>query len=154
MKKLATILFLALLFAGVNSNVNAQQVFTKGSSLVNIGIGGVDGFGINGSYDYGVFDPGVGTISLGGYASVVFDDSKTGLGIGARTTYRYHFNNTPFEVYGATMLGFRVRDSKTRFLGTALAGGRYMFNDRISIWTEMGWAESSTAINFGVAFAF
>lgn len=154
MKKVTFVLFSMLMILCISvQNVYAQD-FREGSKLVNVGIGGVSGFGINASYDYGVFDTGDGVISLGGYTGLTFDDSKTAWGIAVRGTYRYQFDGSPFEVYGASMMGFRLRNSKTKFLGTIFAGGRFIISQSFSAYTEMGFASGATAVNFGIAYSF
>ena len=139
------------------------QEMKKGTSLFNVGLGFINGWGLNASYDYGLVDSwGPGVFTIGGYVgfdnwSYNTDVRATEFGFAPRATYRYSINKS-FEVYGAAMLGAHVTNyttSKANISGiifAATAGCRYSFARNIAVFAEVGY--SISLINGGLSFLF
>ena len=167
MKKVLMILFVA---CTIGVSLGSAQKMTKGTSLVNVGLGVVPGVGVNVSYDYGLVDTwGPGIFTIGGfigyqnwgdsyyYRNVGSDYRVNEFAFAPRATYRYAINNS-FEVYGAVAMGFRIEsyskylDNETDFYMSTTAGCRYTFTKNISVFAEVGW--NLAYLNGGISFAF
>jgi hypothetical protein len=158
-------------------SLQAQQEVAKGNSILNLGIGAVSGFGGNVSFDYGVIDHwGPGIFTVGGYfgasartwkhegiGGVLFygEETLTSMMIAARATYRYSVTRQ-FEAYGVIMPGVLVKLRKYtgNFENTSdilpdvgvLAGCRYLFSDKVSVFAEAGY--NVLCLNAGLSFTF
>ena len=94
----------------IGFSVSHAQEMKKGMSLFNVGLGFIDGWGLNASLDYGLVNnwgPGIFTVGCYvGFDNWSYDSyiKATEFGFAPRATYRYAINKS-FEVYGATMLG-------------------------------------------------
>ena len=147
----------------IGITVSHAQEMGKGMGLFNVGLGFINGWGLNASYDYGLIDSwGPGVFTVGGFVgfdnwSYNPDTRATKFGFAPRATYRYSINKS-FEVYGATMLGAWVTSystSKANISGIILsvtAGCRYSFTRNISVFSEIGY--SISIINGGLSLSF
>jgi hypothetical protein len=174
MKKLLVILMIVGMGTAASQ---AQRIMEKGSSLVNLGVGFVPGWGVSVSYDYGLIDTwGPGIFTVGGYIGrvgqtkhydllgvTVSDYSLSKWFFSPRASYRYAINGN-FEVFGALMLGGCYQSFDTDyfenefspFLGLT-AGCRYSFTDHIAVFAETTLSVagySITCLNGGISFSF
>ncbi len=159
------------------SFANAQEIFSKGTSALNIGvgIGGTlitDGYSVvipplSVSYDYAVVDNLIennnGSITVGGYlgyASSKYKEASYNYSlIGARGAFHYQFVKK-LDTYVGAMLAMSyssssVAGSTTRTSGlgwSTFIGARYMFSDNIGAFVEAGWGV--TALTAGVTFRY
>ena len=144
------------------SSVSAQEMQT-GMGLLNVGLGLVDGVGLNASYDHGIAQWGPGVFTIGGIVGL----QTWGVGNGSyrantfvfssRATYRYPINSE-FEVYATAMLGVQkysysnnTKGNFTEFFGTT-AGIRYSFSSNIAVFAEAGY--NLAYLNGGLSFSF
>lgn len=162
-------LLAALVFVGSLGVANAQEIASKGTSMVNLGIGLGYRFGgsmsvppLSVAYDYslksGLID-GNGAITLGGYLAYTsanysyylggtsFSASHTVLGV--RGMFHYQFV-PKLDTYAGLMLGYHIAStSATGYYGNSLVGSgfdlgvilgaRYFFTPRIGAFTELGY---------------
>ena len=155
------IILLAICTFGIN--VSHAQEMKKGMSLFNVGLGFIDGWGLNASFDYALVSSwGPGIFTVGGYVgfdnwSYNSDIRATEFGFAPRVTYRYSINKS-FEVYATAMLGARIKTySKENdnvndvFFGSTV-GCRYTFTRNISVFAEAGY--SISYLNGGLSFSF
>lgn len=162
-------LLISFIIAAGLFNVSAQQI-KKDVGLLNIGIGLVPGIGANFGYDYGLVDTwGPGIFTVGGLVGInTWSNSyrytnanghkyrQTMIAIAPRATYRYVFDNQPFEVYGTVVLGLAINtynryySTFLSFLGGASVGGRYFIDDNFSLFVEVGY--TSTVLSAGISF--
>jgi hypothetical protein len=173
-------LLAALVFVGSLGVANAQEIASKGTSMVNLGIGLGYRFGgsmsvppLSVAYDYslksGLID-GNGAITLGGYLAYTsanysyylggtsFSASHTVLGV--RGMFHYQFA-PKLDTYAGLMLGYHIAStSATGYYGNSLVGSgfdlgvilgaRYFFTPRIGAFTELGY--TLPYWNLGVTF--
>ena len=147
----------------IGISVSHAQEMSKGMGLFNVGLGFINGWGLNASYDYGLIDNwGPGVFTVGGFVgfdkwSYNPDIRATEFGFAPRATYRYSINKS-FEVYGTSMLGAWVTSysaSKANISGiifSITAGCRYSFARNISVFSEIGYCIS--IINGGLSLSF
>ncbi|MDR1667210.1 MAG: hypothetical protein LBS03_05920 [Bacteroidales bacterium] len=164
--KIKKLFVLLLVFSGNMSIVHAQPSLSKGSGLVNVGVGVVPGVGGNVSYDYGLIDYwGPGLFTVGGYLSVsAYDKRYEGIDrrdrnyfLSPRATYRYSVNSR-FEVFGSVMIGLLITDDNYGYpldisLGI-MAGCRFFVTDNVGFFAEGGVNIRSTCFNGGLTIAF
>jgi hypothetical protein len=161
------IISLAVICA-MNVSVSQAQEMSKGTSLFNVGLGLVPGWGLNVSYDYGLVDTwGPGIFTIGGYVGygswgktygIIGDYRVNSFSFAPRATYRYAINPS-FEVYGTVMLGAVVYsyskylDNSNGVFFSTTAGCRYTFGSNISVFAETGYHVISY-LNGGLSFSF
>ncbi|MDR2847736.1 MAG: hypothetical protein LBV39_01390 [Bacteroidales bacterium] len=162
--------FLLVVCLGCAAVSYAQSSLSKGSSLVNVGVGVVPGFGGNASYDYGLIDHwGPGLFTVGGYFSTSVRNKNYGFGkyevthketklfFAPRASYRYSIN-PKFEIFGSMMIGLLVInshedvDQKAAF--GLMAGCRYFFTNSFGVFAEGGANIDATCLNGGICFSF
>lgn len=165
MKKGFALLLAAVATLGVHQS--QAQVYSKGASLLNIGVGLGAGYGggtpIGLAYDYGVTK----NISLGvqvdymswKYAGYGGDYTYRFIPVGVRGAYHFDGIGDPAKVdlYLGLVLGYWVSsytapngvstslysDSyKGKVLVGGLAGARYMFTPKIGGFAELGYSVS------------
>ena len=171
-------LLAALVFVGSLGVANAQEIASKGTSMVNLGIGLGYRFGgsmsvppLSVAYDYslksGLID-GNGAITLGGYLAYTsakysyWAQSTTAsyTVLGVRGMFHYQFV-PKLDTYAGLMLGYHIASvSETGYYGNSLVGSgfdlgvvlgaRYFFTPRIGAFTELGY--SLPYWNLGVTF--
>lgn len=173
--------FLAVLaLVGSASLANAQEIFSKGTSAINAGVG-IGSYlsnlsipPLSVSLDYGIvdnlFNGNNGSISIGGYvgytaSSATFYNSKFNASyaiLGARGAF--HYQVAPkLDTYGGLMLGYRIASSswsgaEYNSLASASSeialggylGARYFFTENIGAFGELGY--SISYLNLGVTF--
>ena len=129
--KMKKFLLAALVFIGSLSVANAQEIISKGSSMVNVGIGLGHHFGSAGmsipplsvAYDYsivsGLIDRNNGAITLGGYGAFTSGSmtyrapgysssaSYTHILLGFRGMFHYQFA-PKLDTYAGLMLGYHI----------------------------------------------
>lgn len=177
MKKGFALLLAAAATLGINNKADAQ-VYAKGVSLVNIGVGLGASFGgglpIGIAYDYGVTK----NISIGAQVDYMsWSYSYPGLGdykyrfipVGVRGAYHFDGIGDPNKVdlYLGLVLGYWVSSFEAPGGGTVagfsdayagkvlvggLAGGRYMFSPKIGAFAELGYSVSYAKV--GITFKF
>lgn len=164
MKKfiLSTIVAMLAILVGVYES-NAQK-WEDGSTVANIGIGTIYGFGLVGSVDKGIADD----ISIGVGASV----SRYGY-LGFNTTYfsvggrgSYHLGKIledagikmdKTDLYVGLNLSYFFGSEKDTWIGYRSRGGlgfgghgglRYALNDKLNLMLEGGYPYSSIGLSF------
>jgi hypothetical protein len=164
------------------------QSFEKGNHGINAGIGlgngyygaGYNfGFGINGSYEYGIVEVPMGSkltgvVGVGGFAGVSFtsfsydywDDGKykyTNWTIAARGVYHFIFHDQ-LDPYAGITLGYQgsswnwtgdgsapeYSSTSGYFRGGFFVGARYFFTDNFAAYAELGYMIN--ILNLGVSF--
>ena len=161
---------LAVLYTISTGALQAQALqMNKGSNLFSAGLGLVEGWGFNASFDHGLVDTwGPGLFTIGGFAGfqswnrniiLLGKYSVNNYAFAVRCTYRYYINHS-FEVYGAAMTGLKTVSYSENWGGTdkvrpfqAVIGGcRYSFAPNISVFGEVGG--SLSFLNGGLSFTF
>ena len=172
--------FLAALALGSVSLANAQEIFHKGSTAVNVGVGigsiysNVTIPPLSASLDYGVADNLIndnnGSISVGGYVGYTATSAAYGISkyrtsyaiLGARGAFHYQFA-PKLDTYAGLMLSYNLASSSwsgeaipavkaaNSDLGiTAYLGARYFFTESVGAFAELGYGISN--LNLGVTF--
>ncbi|MDR1343719.1 MAG: hypothetical protein LBJ39_00030 [Tannerellaceae bacterium] len=171
MKKLIIISafsFLVVVAAG------AQEIFQKGESVVNIGLGLGDNIPIEASYERSVVDGLIGgengSIGVGGYLAY-YGHSESFAGgklsysdivIGVRGAFHYQFVDK-LDTYAGLMIGYDIASAKWNGLGNVTASGnklspsvfvgaRYYFTPSVGAYAELGYGIAYLSV--GVTFKF
>ncbi|MDR1499901.1 MAG: hypothetical protein LBI58_02865 [Tannerellaceae bacterium] len=159
MKRLIILGFLSLFVA---TGAGAQEIFAKGASIVNIGVGLGANIPVEASYEYsvvdGLIDGDNGSVGIGGYLAY-YGHSESFIGgklsyndivIGARGAFHYQFVDK-LDTYAGLMLGYDVASSKWSGSGAAVSasgsafapsvfvGARYYFTPAVGAYAEMGY---------------
>jgi hypothetical protein len=153
----------------------AQEIFQKGTSVLNIGVGLGSDIPVEASYEYSVVDGLVdgqnGAIGIGAYAayygqSMSFGDAKVSYNdivIGARGTFHYQFVDK-LDTYAGLMLGYDIASAKasgggevatasaSEFALSAFLGARYSFTPSVGAYAELGYGIAYLSV--GVALKF
>ena len=154
--------FVVFLFCAVCSvSVNAQNTFSKGDKVVNLGVGiGGWGFPISGSFEYGIKDN-------------LFDD-KSSLGISGYLGASFRNNYSYFYPSVRCALHYQLVDNLDTYAGLGIAigfwsskywnssdvylsvpfilGGRYYFKDNMAGFAELGYGFAY--LTLGISFKF
>ena len=173
--------FLAVLaIVGSISIANAQEVFHKGTTAINAGIGLGSYYNslsippLSVSLDYGVTDNMIngnnGSISVGGfvgyaassYSGWIADKVNVSYAIlGARGAFHYQFA-PKLDTYAGLMVSYDIASasSNSDYAGASVAtsginwtlflGGRYFFTEKIGAFAELGYGFYN--LNLGVTF--
>ena len=170
----------ALALIGSVSLANAQEVFQKGTTAINAGIGlgsyysGITIPPLSVSLDYGVADNLIngnnGSISVGGfvgYAASSFSGwtaDKVTVSyavLGGRGAFHYQFA-PKLDTYAGLMVSYDLASasSNSSYVDTSVAtsginwtlflGGRYFFTEKIGGFAELGYGFYN--LNLGVTF--
>jgi hypothetical protein len=149
----------------VSFRANAQEIFQKGTKVVNAGIGIGSYIPVEAAFDYGIIDGLIkgenGAIGVGGYISWYgHSDSYEPYGswrynnfvLGVRGTFHYQFI-PKLDTYGGLMLGYNIASSSwdgddgwndvsasaSAFGFSAFVGGRYFFKPTLGVYGEFGY---------------
>ena len=171
--------FLAVLaIVGSISIANAQEVFHKGTTAINAGVGlgsyysGLAIPPLSVSLDYGVTDNMIngnnGSISVGGfvgyaassYSGWIADKVNVSYAIlGARGAFHYQFA-PKLDTYAGLMVSYDIvssnYDAFANYIKTShvdwsiFLGGRYFFTEKIGAFAELGYGFYN--LNLGVTF--
>ena len=171
--------FLAVLaIVGSFSIANAQEVFHKGTTAINAGVGlgsyysGLSIPPLSVSLDYGVADNLIngnnGSISVGGfvgyaassYSGWIADKVNVSYAIlGARGAFHYQFA-PKLDTYAGLMVSYDIVSSNYDAFGNYIKtshvdwsiflGGRYFFTEKIGGFAELGYGFYN--LNLGVTF--
>ena len=168
----------ALALIGSVSLANAQEVFHKGTTAINAGIGLGSYYNslstppLSVSLDYGVTDNMIngnnGSISVGGfvgyaassYSGWIADKVNVSYAIlGARGAFHYQFA-PKLDTYAGLMLSYDIVSSsydafsnyiKSSHIDWSLfLGARYFFTEKIGAFAELGYGFYN--LNLGVTF--
>ncbi|MDR1356585.1 MAG: hypothetical protein LBJ58_02820 [Tannerellaceae bacterium] len=153
----------------------AQEIFQKGTSVANIGIGLGHYVPIQASYEYSVVDGLIegenGAIGVGGYLAYYGHSenlyggkfSYSDVVIGARGSFHYQFVDK-LDTYAGLMLGYDIASAKWSGSGaetaadgsglslSILAGARYYFTPSVAAYGEIGYGLAYLSV--GVALKF
>ena len=172
--------FLAVLaIVGSISIANAQEVFHKGTTAINAGIG-LGSYSdslslppLSVSLDYGVADNLIngnnGSISVGGFAGYTAGSHTYGaykstfsyIALGGRGAFHYQFA-PKLDTYAGLMVSYDIASasSNSSYVDTSVAtssinwtlflGGRYFFTEKIGAFAELGYGFYN--LNLGVTF--
>ena len=164
MKKLVLVgLFLIAVVA-----VNAQDVFSKGTNILNAGIGVGTGIPVEVSFEHSIIDGLIkgenGAIGIGAYGGWYHnsegDWSYNHYVIGARGAFHYQFVDK-LDTYAGTMLGYNIASVSGDGVGSAtgsvfdfslFVGARYFFKPNLGVYAEAGYGVSNLGV--GVALKF
>jgi hypothetical protein len=147
-------LIVFLLFLTCLPAVQAQEVFRKGTNVVNIG----DGLGeyfvpLEVSYERGIVDGLIqdtkGAIGVGGYGALYSNMSTPYLVLGVRAAFHYQFVRK-LDTYAGLMTGYDLSGSS--LVAGTFAGGRYYFHPNLAVYSELGYGVAF--LSAGVAFNF
>jgi hypothetical protein len=166
------VLLIAGLFLTLLSAANAQDIFKKGTQIVNAGIGLGSYIPIEVSYERSILDGlikgsngaiGVGAY-LGYYGDTEYDWRYTHFVLGARGAFHYQFI-PKLDTYGGLMLGYNVASAKwvgdgessgvasASALGFALfVGGRYFFKPNLAVYSELGYGVAILSVGVSIKF--
>ena len=174
------IVFLAVLaIVGSISIANAQEVFHKGTTAINAGIGLGSYYNslsippLSVSLDYGVADNLIngnnGSISVGGFVGYAggsqtygtYKSSFSYIALGGRGAFHYQFA-PKLDTYAGLMVSYDIASasSNSDYVGASVAtsginwtlflGGRYFFTEKIGGFAELGYGFYN--LNLGVTF--
>lgn len=144
MKKIYTVLSLAMLLLAGGKNLKAQESYTGLNMLVNLGTISA----INVNYEFDVADQ----ITVAPVALIDFDGN---FGIGAKGSYYFDqiFNLTdPWDAYAGLDLGYRFGSND--FNIGVFVGGEWHINEQWGILLELGGGNLSFGANIGAAVHF
>ena len=167
--------FLAVLaIVGSISIANAQEVFHKGTTAINAGIGlgsyysGITIPPLSVSLDYGVADNLIngnnGSISVGGFAGYAASSHTYGaykttfsyIALGGRGAFHYQFA-PKLDTYAGLMISYDISsassnnvDATSGIHWSLFLGGRYFFTEKIGGFAELGYGFYN--LNLGVTF--
>ena len=170
--------FLAVLaIVGSISIANAQEVFHKGTTAINAGIGLGSYYNslsippLSVSLDYGVADNLIngnnGSISVGGFAGYTASSHTYGaykttfsyIALGGRGAFHYQFA-PKLDTYAGLMVSYDIVSSsydafsnyiKSSHIDWSLfLGARYFFTEKIGAFAELGYGFYN--LNLGVTF--
>ncbi|MDR2810874.1 MAG: hypothetical protein LBB84_10035 [Tannerellaceae bacterium] len=172
MKKLFFLVIISF-FAVV---ANAQEIFQKGTNIVNLGVGLGSHIPVEVSFEHSIVDGLIqgenGAIGVGAYAGwYSYSDSYAGgklryndFVIGARGTFHYQFVDK-LDTYAGVMLGYDIVSSKwdgnglfegstsaSAFSSSFFLGARYYFAPSIAAYSELGYGIAYLSV--GVALKF
>ena len=169
----------ALALIGSVSLANAQEVFHKGTTAINAGIGlgsyysGITIPPLSVSLDYGVADNLIngnnGSISVGGFVGYAggsqtygtYKSSFSYIALGGRGAFHYQFA-PKLDTYAGLMVSYDIvsASSNSDYAGVSVAtsginwtlflGGRYFFTEKIGAFAELGYGFYN--LNLGVTF--
>ena len=167
----------ALALIGSVSLANAQEVFHKGTTAINAGIGLGSYYNslsippLSVSLDYGVTDNLIngnnGSISVGGFAGYTASSHTYGaykstfsyIALGGRGAFHYQFA-PKLDTYAGLMLSYNIHSSNydgfSNFMKgshvdwSIFLGGRYFFTEKIGGFAELGYGFYN--LNLGVTF--
>ena len=167
----------ALALIGSVSLANAQEVFHKGTTAINAGIGlgsyysGITIPPLSVSLDYGVADNLIngnnGSISVGGFAGYAASSHTYGaykttfsyIALGGRGAFHYQFA-PKLDTYAGLMVSYDIvssnYDAFANYIKTShvdwsiFLGGRYFFTEKIGAFAELGYGFYN--LNLGVTF--
>ena len=167
----------ALALIGSVSLANAQEVFHKGTTAINAGIGLGSYYNslsippLSVSLDYGVADNLIngnnGSISVGGfagyaassYSSSVYKTTYSYISLGGRGAFHYQFA-PKLDTYAGLMLSYDIVSSNydafanyikgSRVDWSIFLGTRYYFTEKIGAFAELGYGFYN--LNLGVTF--
>ena len=169
----------ALALVGSASIANAQEIFSKGTSAINAGVGlgsyysGLTIPPLSVSLDYGIVDNLIngnnGSISIGGFAGYTggsqtygtYKSSFSYIALGGRGAFHYQFA-PKLDTYAGLMLSYDIASasSNSDYVGASVAtsginwtlflGGRYFFTEKIGGFAELGYGFYN--LNLGVTF--
>lgn len=156
--------------------VNAQEIFSKGTNILNVGVGVGSGIPVEASFEHSIVDGLIngenGAIGIGAYGSWYSDSEKITGGkwkynhivLGARGAFHYQFVDK-LDTYAGAMLGYNIASSKWEGDGTGsasasgsafdfslFAGARYFFKPTFGVYAEAGYGVSY--LSLGVTFKF
>ena len=168
--------FLAVLaIVGSISIANAQEVFHKGTTAINAGIGLGSYYNslsippLSVSLDYGVtgnmINGNNGSISVGGFLGYTatkkfYGDAGASIAVlGARGAFHYQFA-PKLDTYAGLMVSYDIvssnYDAFANYIKTShvdwsiFLGGRYFFTEKIGAFAELGYGFYN--LNLGVTF--
>ena len=168
----------ALALIGSVSLANAQEVFQKGTTAINAGLGLGSHYSGNTipplsvSLDYGVADNLIngnnGSISVGGFAGYTASSHTYGaykttfsyIALGGRGAFHYQFA-PKLDTYAGLMVSYDIASASSNnvdtswvatsnFNWTLFLGGRYFFTKKIGGFAELGYGFYN--LNLGVTF--
>ena len=170
--------FLAVLaIVGSISIANAQEVFHKGTTAINAGIGLGSYYNslsippLSVSLDYGVADNLIngnnGSISVGGFAGYTASSHTYGaykttfsyIALGGRGAFHYQFA-PKLDTYAGLMVSYDIVSSSydafsnyiksSHIVWSLFLGARYFFTEKIGAFAELGYGFYN--LNLGVTF--
>jgi len=154
------------LFCAVFSmGVNAQNTFSKGDKIVNVGVGVGSTFTgytsaipISGSLELGIKDnlfDDKSSLGVGAYVGFASTAGYTFIYPGVRGALHYQFVDK-LDTYAGLMLAMRLWSgyghSYNDLILPFYLGGRYYFTDKIGAFAELGYGIAY--LQLGVSFKF
>ena len=159
-------IFVTILFCAVFSmGINAQNTFSKGDKVVNLGIGVGGTFTgytsaipISGSYELGIKDnlfDDKSSLGVGAYVGFASTVGYTFVYPGVKGALHYQLADK-LDTYAGLMVALRMWSgygySYTDFIVPFFIGGRYYFTDKIGAFAELG--HGIAYLQLGVSIKF
>jgi hypothetical protein len=150
MKKLIVLSLLSFLAV----TANAQDVFRRGTNIVNLGIGLGTHFPVEASFEHSIVDGLIkgenGAIGVGGYADWY---PSNNFALGARATFHYQFVDR-LDTYAGLILGYGITGnvSASSVLHSVFLGARYYFAPRVAVYSEI--SDGTSYLSAGIALKF
>jgi hypothetical protein len=165
-------LLISGLFLTVLSATHAQDIFRKGTQIVNAGIGLGSSIPIEVSYERSILDGLIkgnnGAIGVGAYLGY-YGESESDWRyrhyvLGARGAFHYQFI-PKLDTYGGLMIGYNIATVKWtgegESVGTAsgsalgyslFVGGRYFFKPNLGVYGELGYGIAYLSVGVTLKF--
>jgi hypothetical protein len=136
MKRLIILSLMSFLMVAANG----QEIFRKGTNIVNLGIGLGSGIPIEASYERslveGLINDENGAIGFGGYFGWHLQSNVV---IGARGAFHNQFVEN-LDTYAGLMLGYNIDSALVGSASfSAFLGARYYFTPKIGAYAEVGY---------------
>jgi hypothetical protein len=155
-------LIIVSVFSFIMVAVNAQEVFQKGTNVVNLGLGLGFNIPVEVSYEYGLVSGLIngenGAIGLGVYLNWYPYHNTSGRGkwghtdfvVGTSGTFHYQFVDK-LDTYGGLIVGYEIAPAGS-FLSAPFVGARYYFTPSFGAYTELGYNLSYLSIGAALKF--
>ncbi|MDR0428999.1 MAG: hypothetical protein LBH58_00780 [Tannerellaceae bacterium] len=152
--------------------VNAQDLFKKGTRVLNAGVGLGTGIPVEVSFEQsikdGLIDGNNGAIGLGVYGGWyhqnLYDWNYNHYVLGARGAFHYQFVQK-LDTYAGLMLGYNIATASWAGDGESIGsatgsvfdfslflGGRYWFKPKLGVYAEAGYGISYLSVGVTLKF--
>lgn len=133
---------------------NAQEIFQKGTTVLNLGVGVGSHIPVEASFEHGIVDGLIkrenGSIGIGGYVGWY---NRNSFGLGVRGAFHYQFVDK-LDTYAGLMLGYDIHGgtSASSLFPSAFAGARYYFVPSLAVYSELGYGISYLSVGLALKF--
>ena len=176
MKKIVALCLSLCLLFGTSLQTRAQDNPTDpievGTWMINAGFGfssygygdglWLHGFGFKVAAQNGLWQAGLGVISLGAEAGMCLasyeGNNYSRFNIAPRSSYHYGWNVPGLDTYGGIAIGFgfasysKQSGSNMRIYGGLYLGASYFFFDNFAVNVELGLGSTLAQVGFAIRF--